>query len=371
MQFSTTKPTYLAGQVLESGVIDSYLYAAQQRVGTLTVGGTPADGDYVSTFSGIEGQDPIVIMTTRATTPSTNTDLATQHVVDIEANAVLRNVLRATSAAAVVTLTWIRAGETCTVTTSAPSGATLTWAETTAAAVANLPVGIAVAYGATAGTIRALATGDTDASIAGVVARHEGKMVGNTGVTADVDGYEAGSEVPVLKSGVIAVPVEEAVVENGTVRARMIAAATEQAGRFRTTHDGTAQVTTGTPTAANDTEYVLQIHFTAGPAKGETFTIQCVSDSSATATEICTALKASLNADTRLAALITESGTDTLILTATDDESIFQVTDIGAGAWASITTGTAGAPDTITMANAAYRVGAANGGTAALRLNRS
>lgn len=76
-------------------------------------------------------------------------------------------------------------------------------------------------------------------------------------------------------------------------------------GAFRKDYDGTAQVTTMTPTAVNSTEYQLVVD---GKFYGYT------SDSSATATEIVTGLTAAITADA--GATVTPTGTTTLILTA-------------------------------------------------------
>jgi hypothetical protein len=50
---------------------------------TITFGGTPTDGDYETIFTGFGLSSPVTVTTTRATTPATNADLATQHAADI------------------------------------------------------------------------------------------------------------------------------------------------------------------------------------------------------------------------------------------------------------------------------------------------
>jgi hypothetical protein len=91
-------------------------------------------------------------------------------------------------------------------------------------------------------------------------------------------------------------PVFCQMVANGT---------TKVAGSFRKDYDGTAQVTTMTPTAVNSTEYQLEVD-------GRFYAY--TSDSTATAAEIVTGLTAAITADA--GATVTPTGTTTLILTA-------------------------------------------------------
>jgi hypothetical protein len=99
---------------------------------------------------------------------------------------------------------------------------------------------------------------------------------------------------------------EQTVAENDPVYVRYTAGgAGETVGRLRKDPDGTAQVDTITPTAANTTQYALSIS-----GKAYFFT----SDASGTAAEIVTGLTAAINADADC--LATASGSATLVLTA-------------------------------------------------------
>ena len=110
----------------------------------------------------------------------------------------------------------------------------------------------------------------------------------------------------VMTRGRIYVLPTQDVTPASKVFCQMVAnGSTKVAGSFRTDYDGTAQVTTMTPTAVNSTEYQLEVD---GRFYGYT------SDSSATATEIVTGLTTAITADE--GATVTPTGTATLILTA-------------------------------------------------------
>lgn len=98
----------------------------------LTFGGTATDGDYVTTIDPVAaGVASISVTTTRATTPATNTDLATQHTADIDAaiadesTGLSRYLVSSSSDAAVVTVIGSPNAPPYRVTTSAPGSGTL------------------------------------------------------------------------------------------------------------------------------------------------------------------------------------------------------------------------------------------------------
>jgi hypothetical protein len=92
-----------------------------------------------------------------------------------------------------------------------------------------------------------------------------------------------------------------------------------------------AQLWTLTPTAANDTQYQLDIQFDDGVS----FPFQVKSDASGTATEIVTLFKAQMAANAAFTARAVATGTATLLLT---NQGVVQFTsnDAGPGAWASL-----------------------------------
>jgi hypothetical protein len=144
-------------------------------------------------------------------------------------------------------------------------------------------------------------------------------------------------------------------------------------GEARASAAGIAQITTATPTVANDTTYSLLVDIPAAqglPALQRTFTI--LSDGTATDQEICDAFRAAMAADAAFTARIVASGTTTLVLTGQTPGAAFVVADVqeGAGDWTSIT---------LTQAAVAYTEPAAEswwngtinpGGVGLLHVNR-
>lgn len=97
-------------------------------------------------------------------------------------------------------------------------------------------------------------------------------------------------------------------------------------------------INTITPTAANDTQFVLSIRYKKpGEELWRTTTIQMVSDASGTATEICDGLRTSLVANDDLTGIITGTGTTTLILTGAEGVT-FECEDAGTGVLAVVVT---------------------------------
>ncbi len=138
------------------------------------------------------------------------------------------------------------------------------------------------------------------------------------------------SQLPGVKWGRVWVPVEGAVAAGAQAYARFAASGSNtQKGKFRADRDGTAQVTTITPTAVNSTIYNLAIN-------GRAYAI--TSDGSATATEIAAAFIALINADADVG--VTASGTATLVLTANVPGVPF-VVSLGANLAAAATTANA------------------------------
>jgi hypothetical protein len=125
--------------------------------------------------------------------------------------------------------------------------------------------------------------------------------------------FPVNKELAVLREGQIFVKVEEAVSQGDQAYVRfangVLDTALVQKGAFRKSPDGVAQVATLTPAVANSSNYKVTIW----DAEGKLLkSAQIVSDGSATAAEIVTALRAALGSVSG----ITISGTTTLILTA-------------------------------------------------------
>lgn len=165
-----------------------------------------------------------------------------------------------------------------------------------------------------------LADFDLDLAIASSVHSIESSSTG-------VPRYGNNSQLPGVKYGRMWATVEDAVSAGGQVYARFASnGSNTQKGKLRSDRDGTAQVTTITPTAVNSTVYNLAIN-------GRAYAI--TSDASATATEIAAAFIALINADTDVG--VVASGTSTLVLTASVAGVPFSVS-LGANLSAAATT---------------------------------
>ena len=232
----------------------------------------------------------------------------------------------------------------------------------------TLVYGIGVKQGAVErGVAKLAAVAD---KVIGVLA-HKFRAVedgGETGLPADRDG-------PLMQDGDIFVLCEEAIALGDRVFCRAIVAGEEVAGAFRNDADGTAQVSTVTPTAANSTQYSLNVS-----VYGSDGNVKCsaafkiTSDGDGTATEICDAFRTEMQAHTLFNSLVASTGTATLILTAVDKSNTFEVNDSGSVGTLSIAATTAGAPDCLELTNArwvsASSTGADGNTVACLRLSK-
>jgi hypothetical protein len=172
----------------------------------------------------------------------------------------------------------------------------------------DLPFGIAVAQDAE-GAFDSLDSGDT---VLGVLQHTHAWQIAS--LSSD-SGVASGAMANVLKKGRIYVQVEDAVTAGALAYARHTSDGGDntQKGKFRSDVDGVAQVTTVTPTSANDTKFSLDVFVDGVP-----YHFEYTSDSASSA-----------------------SGTATLILTGQAEGMPFYVSSGGSpGAYASITTGT-------------------------------
>lgn len=142
-------------------------------------------------------------------------------------------------------------------------------------------------------------------------------------------GVLAGAMMSVLNKGSIFVITEQDVAAGDPVFARFATSADTtrtQKGAARKDADGVGQVSTLTPTAVNSTVYTLQVL-----VGGDLYEFTTTSDSSATAAEIVAAFQALMVANTAFTALVTASGSATLILTGVTPGSAFDVANVGPG----------------------------------------
>lgn len=165
--------------------------------------------------------------------------------------------------------------------------------------------------------IKAPVSGTVAADIMGVVMDSTQAAPAESGLTYKT--YARGKDVVYRRKGSATVYAEAVVTAGNQVYVRKTAAATEVAGAIAgSATTDTVQITTVTPTAADDTVYralvTIRDFFTDEiVAQG---VIEMTSGTSATATQIVTGLKTSLADDNdQLDSLVVGTGTATLILT--------------------------------------------------------
>lgn len=182
-------------------------------------------------------------------------------------------------------------------------------------------------------------------------------------------GVQADSMCELMRRGRIQVTVEDAVTKGARAYARHTSdgGSNTQKGKFRSDNDGVSQVTTVTPTSANSTKFALDVF-----VNGKLFPFTTTSDGSSSATEICDQFRTAMAADAAFSALITASGTATLILTGTAamKGKAFQVGDGGAvGNYASITETTPASTRADEVEGCRFLSSADAGGLAVLEVN--
>lgn len=191
----------------------SFLNAMSMQVTTLTVGGTATDGAYVYSATNPDGGVASVTVT-RATTPATNTDIAIALAAAINASSQFVGIASATSAAAVVTVSY-RKPLVYTNATSAPAPGTLVAANTTAAGGSYLRVGTFVKKGAGDRDLTPVVDGTTIGQIVGVALR-TGQIINGESFGLSYDAYEPGKDVAVGRSERVKLRVYEAVTPAST-----------------------------------------------------------------------------------------------------------------------------------------------------------
>jgi len=336
--------------------------------------------------------DGVAYATTYTVTAADNTagtdgaglaHMATQLAAAIEANGDLINVVSASAASAVITITWLapNRGAWTVAGVCAPAAAETvllaTAATSQSAGGSVLPmarfVRMAAPFGA--GIRRARLPTSTSDILAGVALRDITQVrLYDTSVDA-VDSYPIGSMVGVREEGDVHVRNTSATAAAIGDPVHVVIATTggDLLGEVRPDRDGTADVWTITPTAVNDAVYGLSIHFPAWEDQpAMTFVVPPVTaDGSATATEIVTLLAASIATVSELPSLLTTSGTTTLILTGDQEGRPFTVYDSAeAGDYASITHTTTAAAYTMLAPRCRWVRGAAAGAVGTIRIAR-
>lgn len=336
------------------------VYAKRIHRVDVAVGGND-DGTYaftVSTPAGMLPENPVTVSVDAAGSSAdqivsslTDTLNTAAQTIDGVSIPLLRNVVRATANtdADAVEIVAVRSGEPFTIEiTSNPNGNLV---QTTAsdAIARSLPMGIAM-VDVDGSTTRAPQAGDTATRILGCLVRGRAAYMGES--NPHVGGrHHEGDTLNIVRDGDVWVRPEEPVAVDDPVYVRVNATGNEQAGAWRRSPDGTAQVTTATPTPANDTVYRLHIDI---PASSETYPFEMTSDATGTATEICNAFRTAMAADPAFTARVVASGTNTLVLSGTTPGEAFQIRSTGPGSWASLTETTAPVADTVRLAGARW-----------------
>lgn len=328
----------------ELPLADTYRVPLVGQVNTVTIASFDTNTDAVilsitlpdGTVVGGSGSSLHIVRAAGA--PADDTAAAAALAAAVNALAALNNVVQATSALGVVTLTFLHPNVVYTVATSVV-GCTAAVAQTQAPGGTARTPGRFVGAGAEVGGIPSVESisGSDEYTVRGIVLRdHTSIPNAGSGLASAVDQVQPGQLVAVARKHKVLMR------NNGTVAAAkggrvFVVASTaggQEVGMARANDDvgGTAQVATGTPTAANATLFSFEINF-----RGNTYTISFLSDADGTATEICDGLRADLLTHDDLDGLIVGTGTSTLILTGPPDES-FQVNNIGPGVIAFVAT---------------------------------
>ncbi len=284
------------------------------KLGNLLVGGSIADGNYDTTIVDDLTGVSTLVRTIRATTPTDNAALATQHAADINATAALRNVVSAVvdgSVAEQVNLTFLHAGRTYTVTTAVTGGGTMVFTETTAAGGSALNVARFVRYGSEIGgqkVVQDLVAASLAADVVAFLLTPLGEIANQRGTLAtDQDQYVAGDMVNSGYRGkVMAENVGGAGSDAGFVHVVVATAGGDEIGEMRADASGTAHVMEASPAAGNNLHYQLSIALidlsTGLTVHSET--IGVLSDASGTAAEVTDLAVLAVDAS----ALVTQHG---------------------------------------------------------------
>lgn len=351
---------YIEGAPAQSRLpfANTYSNPILAQVSTVTIAGTATDGTY--TFDVLLPSGAVITVAFARASAESNTEIAEELRDVANGLAALNGVLLATASTGVITLTFEHEGIVYPIQTlAAPSPGTIATADTQAAggvaqALARfVDRGTADARGFP--TVAALSANSNEGTIGGILMRPIGEIPG-IDATGSLNPQDPAQPDLLPAPGLGAVAYEGAVamrnngsvatVPGGQVFAVIDVAGGDQLGQARSNAEGTvAKVVTATPTAANDTDYQLTIHF----PDNEEFVFEITSDASGTATEICDAFRTLMAADTAFTARIVATGTATLILTGQVGGEDWTVIDSGPGAWASITVTTAADSNTVAL----------------------
>lgn len=339
------------------------------QVATCTVGSTSDVSDEIAagqvvtaTFTDPDGVVYTASHTVTADENTAGTDadgiaLMADIIADmINAEETLANIVEAEAAAAVTTVRWLhpdpRGNWGFSVSIAAAAAETpLTTTEVAASQSTGgtvIPMGRFLAYRTpvTGGRRRGgLPNAATD-RIAAVALRDPTQYRGTSQLATATNDYPVGCVMTARELGQVSVRnvSEVAAVAGDPVYTVISTTGGDALGQARCDRDGTADVWTATPTAANATAYALEVRFPEWDGEpAESFLLgDITSDGSATQTEISDAFK-TLAATTPYARLLelvslNATGVATIVFTGRQLGRPFVVADAAeAGDWASIT----------------------------------
>jgi hypothetical protein len=325
----------LEGQPAESELPlgDTYRVPLLAQVNTVEIGGFGADADQVIVDITLPDGTVVSTTTTRAAgVPVDDAAAAAALALAINANATLNTHVDASSALAFLTLTFKHPNVVYTVATRV-TAATAAVVQTQAPGGTAATPGRFVTSGAEVGgipAIAALGAASTEFDIRGIVLREQtqGPNAGSA-LAGAVDQVQPGNLVAVAYRNKVLMRNNGSVAaaRGGEVFVVRSTAGGQEIGQARADDDvaGDAQVSTGTPTAVDDTQYSFEIVF-----RGETHVISFLAGAGTSATLIADGLRADLLTHDELDGLIVGTGTATLILTGPPDEA-FTVNNTGPG----------------------------------------
>lgn len=235
MQFSYDYPIATLGQIgTWAGLveIDSLVWPLLAQNTDIAVGGATAGLHTVR----IEGQEGLFdsSFTVVAETVAQFTDAL---AAAITANADLTNIVVATSdTVSAIDLAFLQAGYSYVVSYPANPGADLSTSAESAAGGPRLPIALGMVDAGNR-VARFPTTGDVALDILGITVRNAEQVL-TLDINQPAPGFEAPSELSVMRSGSCWVAPEVAVAVNDPVFVRVTAGAGEQAGALRNDADG-------------------------------------------------------------------------------------------------------------------------------------
>ena len=226
---------------------------AQQ--GTLTVGGTVADGVYSATFTPeLDPDGGQIVVTFTREDGEANAAVAAALFADATKKFILQAEVTY-NGALVVTIKNLNTDIAYTVETAAPGGATLTWSQTQAPGGTKIPFGRFLVGDGTGENCKVVTGATVIGDVIGVAAANYQTQQASPTIDPTIeDGYDPGKEVSVYGVGPIDVLTEQAVTPADTVFIRIVASGNNtKLGIVRKDADGGNAITATTIAKFTDT----------------------------------------------------------------------------------------------------------------------